>query len=371
MNEKKRIRICYPFVGDSIGGSHLSSVELIKKLDKSKFETKLLLHKKGILHEYLVNEDIEPIFFKIKRFVGKKKGFIVNFLNILLNIFKLTSFINKNNIDIVHLNDSSAGLTWVIPTKLSKAKLVWHQRIVFPDWKLYKILSFFSEKIICISDFVYDSLPEFNQSKSVTIYNPVTLKIKKKNNFSLKKKYFFNKKGKKILFLANIIKSKRIDLFLKTAKIILNQSSNIRFFIIGSDKKKLLDRKVINNYKNKIIYIGYSKEIEFWLQNCNLLLVTAENEGLNRTIVEGMLSKIPVIAVNSGAHSEIIKNDFNGWLVPANNSNLLSKATFKILSFNKNDLEKKLKKAKDYAKNKFSIKKHVEKVSKIYFEMIN
>ena len=36
MSKKKKIRICYPFVGDSIGGSHLSTIELIKKLDKSK-----------------------------------------------------------------------------------------------------------------------------------------------------------------------------------------------------------------------------------------------------------------------------------------------------------------------------------------------
>ena len=49
-NEKKKIRICYPYIGDSIGGSHLSSIELIKKLDKKKFEAIPLLHKKGILH---------------------------------------------------------------------------------------------------------------------------------------------------------------------------------------------------------------------------------------------------------------------------------------------------------------------------------
>ena len=371
MNEKKKIRICYPFVGNSIGGSHLSSLELIKELDKSKFDTKLLLHKKGILYEHLSNEGIRPIFLNIKSFVGQKKGFITNFLNILLNIFKLTSYINKNNIDIVHLNDSSAGLTWIIPTMLSKAKLIWHQRIVFPDWNLYKILSFFSEKIICISDFVHKSLPKFNLNKSVTIYNPISLKIKKEKNFLLKKKYFFNKKEQKILFLANIIESKRIDLFLKTAKNILDKSSNIKFFIVGSNKKKILDTKNINNYKKKIVYIGYSKEIEFWLKNCDLLLVTAENEGLNRTIVEGMLSKIPVLAVNSGGHNEIIKNNFNGWLVPHNNSSLLSIEALKILKLNKNYLKKKLKKSKDYAKNKFSTKKHACKVAKIYFELAN
>ena len=103
MNEKKRIRICYPFVGDSIGGSHLSSVELIKKLDKSKFEMILILHKKGILYEYLIKEGLKPIILKIDTFVGKKKGIAVNFLSIYKNIFKLIPFINRNNINFIVL----------------------------------------------------------------------------------------------------------------------------------------------------------------------------------------------------------------------------------------------------------------------------
>ena len=65
----KKIRICYPFVGDSIGGSHLSSIELIKKLDKKKFEVIPLLHKKGILYHHLINEGLKPQFLKIDDFV--------------------------------------------------------------------------------------------------------------------------------------------------------------------------------------------------------------------------------------------------------------------------------------------------------------
>lgn len=60
----KKIRICFPFVGNSIGGSHLSTIELIKKLNKEKFETILLLHKKGILHKHLIEEDLKIEYLK-------------------------------------------------------------------------------------------------------------------------------------------------------------------------------------------------------------------------------------------------------------------------------------------------------------------
>ena len=37
MRERKKICICFPFMGDSIGGSHLSALELIKRLDNFYF----------------------------------------------------------------------------------------------------------------------------------------------------------------------------------------------------------------------------------------------------------------------------------------------------------------------------------------------
>jgi len=363
----KKIRICYPYIGDSIGGSHLSSIELIKKLDKKEFEVIPLLHKKGILYHHLINEGLKPQFLKIDDFVGKKKGILTNLISILKNILKITPYINKNNIDIIHLNDSSAGLSWILPTKISRAKLLWHQRIIFPKWALYNILSFFTEKIICNSDFVYKSLPNFNKKKSEKIFNPVSLNKTKKN--ILQNKDLKNKKIKKILFLANIIESKRVDFFIKGAHAISKNFLKSKFFIVGSDKKKLLKKTYLKKTNKKIIYVGYSRYKEFWLKNCDLLIVTSENEGFNRTIVEGMLSKIPVVAVNSGAHKEIVKNNYNGWLFKKNNLKELTKISIKILNLKKSSMEKIIRRAKKFAEEKFDVEKHVNHVSKVYLKI--
>ena len=365
----KKIRICFPFVGNSIGGSHLSTIELIKKLNKEKFETILLLHKKGILHKHLIEEDLKIEYLKKNNFVGQKKGILINLIYIIRSLFNLTPYINKKKIDIVHLNDSSAGLSWILATKLSRAKLIWHQRIVFPQWPLYKFLSFFPEKIISISNFVNNSLPKLNFQKSVKIFNPITInKIKEKKK--LLNKYFRNKKEKKVLFLANIIESKRVEVFINISKSISETLPNSKFFIVGSDKKKIL-KKYSTNLEDGIIYLGYSKNKEFWLKNCNLLLVTAENEGFNRSIVEAMLSKIPVIAVNSGAHNEIIKNNYNGWLTNINDLNNLKKTVIKVLSLKKTQLKKIVDNANKTAKKEFNINNHVRKISKVYIDTMS
>ena len=88
---KKKIKICFPFVGDSIGGSHISAIELIKKLDKNFFSPIIVLHKKGILYNRLISDGLNPNHLKITNFVGKKKGFIPNLLSILKNTLLITS----------------------------------------------------------------------------------------------------------------------------------------------------------------------------------------------------------------------------------------------------------------------------------------
>ena len=43
----KRIGILYPFTGKTFGGSHVSVINMVKKLDKKLFHPIIFLHKKG------------------------------------------------------------------------------------------------------------------------------------------------------------------------------------------------------------------------------------------------------------------------------------------------------------------------------------
>ena len=45
--------IVFPFVGDSIGGSHVSTIELIKGIKKKGKKIRIVIHRKGLLCSYL------------------------------------------------------------------------------------------------------------------------------------------------------------------------------------------------------------------------------------------------------------------------------------------------------------------------------
>ena len=82
-----------------------------------------------------------------------------------------------------------------------------------------------------------------------------------------------------------------------------------------------------------------------------------------------MLSKIPVIAANSGGNREIIKNNINGWLYNKNDYVELSKKSIYVLNLHENELKILLNKAYSYAKKKYSINNHLKKMNEIYLEI--
>ena len=371
---KKKIRICFPFVGDSIGGSHLSALELIKNIDNILFDPLIVLHRKGIFYDYLKKKRINFLFLPLKDFVGSKKGIFFNTKILFLNFFKIRFFIKKFNFQFIHSNDTRIHLNWVIATKLSKSKFLWHLRIKFPNWKLYKTFICFSDKIICISNYVYNTLSNSLKSKSTVIYNPILLKdkIEDKKEKKLISKFLKYKNKKKILFIANIIESKKIDIFIKSALEIYKKKDFI-FLIIGKDKHKIYKKIFLNlkneKFKKNLFYLNYSYNIKFWLQKSDILLVPAIHEGHNRTIVESMLAKLPVIASNSGGHKETIINEKNGWLFTPNNYMELAKKTLNFFKLSKLKKERIKKQAYITASTKFSPEKIKKKIEFLYKNM--
>ena len=111
--------------------------------------------------------------------------------------------------------------------------------------------------------------------------------------------------------------------------------------------------------------IGYKNDIKYFLSGSDVILAPAINEGFGRVLIEAMLFKTPIIASDHGAHKEIIRNEYNGFLTKTNNPYLMADAVEKILKDKK--LERKIiNNAKKFAISNFSIENHVESILRVY-----
>ena len=167
------MKILFPFVGDSVGGSHLSSLNLCKTLKANNYEVFILLHNiNGPLSKLLNEMEIEYQEVHIPYLAGQSPNKLMIFLGMLINIIPLINYIKKNNIDIVHGNDLRINLTWSLATRLSEAKFIWHQRTILSNSKFWKSINILCDHFIGISQAVISSVPKnINPLKKSMVHN--------------------------------------------------------------------------------------------------------------------------------------------------------------------------------------------------------
>ncbi len=353
----KKINICYPFEGNNMGGSKISFIQFLDKLNKKKFNPIIILFQKGIFYEYLKEKKIN--FFYLNIPIKRSNIFIL-----ILRSLLLIKLIRKHKIDIIHSNDNLMHIIWAIPAKLSGAIFIKHFRNTDRS-KIMTLFEIFTDKIIAISNYNFELVPSFFKNKTIKIYNPIKL-------LKLKKKKPLGKKRLIIGFVSNPIKLQKNPLILvEIAKVLLEKIDFI-FLVIGStnsDAFVLLKNKIKENNLNSYFkFIGRKFPIHSYLSSVDILISPAEHEALGRTIIEAMSIRIPVIASDEGGHKDIIINNFNGLLSPTHSVNSYVKNILKITK-NK-DLKKKIvSNAFLTAKNKFSVKLHVKEIENLYLAL--
>ena len=351
----KKIKIFFPFCGETMGGSHVSSLTLIELLKKKNYEILIGIHKEGLFKKYCEKKKIK-FYFLNKKFFSIYNSFFVNIFLLILNFIFYYRFIKKNKIDIIHINDYRMLNTWTIISFFSKIKkIIFHQRNPVPNSRWVKFNLKIVSKIISISHFVFSTLENKIKKKSIIIHNPI------------KKIHINNNKKKDIIgFVGNYVKRKRPEIFFKFAeKISLKKKNNFRFIFIGSIDDLSIN-KIYKKYpvlKKKLFFTKFVMNPYPLINQCKLIICPAKNEGFGRVPLEAGYLRVPSLISYSGGHKEFIK--FNLCLfAKGNNEREYLKIYKKALD---NNLRKKMIHNIFKYNKKFTIPNiHKNKVIKIY-----
>ena len=372
----KKNKVCFPFVGDSIGGSHLSSIILIQELENTHFIPLVVLHKLGPLATYLDERNIDYIVLGNDNIVGNLP-LISQVLKIISCAFTYAGFLKHNNISIVHTNDLRMHMTWLIATRMAGIKMLWHQRTA-NDSRRNGIYTSFACKVVTISNFCKSVLPGKMGTRAITVYNPfVSYRPDNKTTtspFLLKEIGLSNNNVKIIGFVGSLVKQKRPEIFIEIANA-LNQLHNqtLVFVMIGRKEPNIMEQlsKLIIKLglEKNVFILGSRFPIEKWACNFDLLISPGVNEGFGRTLVEAMLLGVPVLASDSGGHKEIIRNSENGFLAEVDNIEDFSNKADYILK-NPNELKQITSFAQNEALERFGVNHHVKAIINIYNIMV-
>ena len=331
------MKILFPFVGDSVGGSHLSTLELYKILKESDYDVVVLLHKSdGPLSKLLKESGVEYLKIETAYLAGESPNIPMIFFGMISNILPFVKFIRKNNIDIVHGNDLRINLTWSVATRIAKANFIWHQRTILSGSKFWQCINFLCDHFIGISKAVINSAPNNIRSvKRSLVYNAFDTNAQFDKNLSknLINKSFPNCKDALILgCVGRLVSYKNIDFVIRCiADIVSISNVPIHLLVVGSgnDEYQHYLESIVKelNLQNHISFTGFLDNPSEIISGLDILIAPSNRDAFGRTIVEAMLQSTTVLAADKGGHLEIVDDNVDGLLYSTNcNKSFIEKA---------------------------------------------
>jgi glycosyltransferase involved in cell wall biosynthesis len=367
------VRVCFPFIGDSIGGSHRSTLLLIKGLSGSEFEPVITVHEKGRLTDHLDKNNIPYKILSLPVYAGSSPKLSHILFAVLRVVFPLRAFIKENKIAIIHGNDLRINLSWPLAARLAIVPFIWHQRVFLSNSPLWRIIPLAAKRLVCISKTVADCVPFFPQDRIHTVTNPFEVNHdsdqKKKIRNDLRDEFGLSHDTIIVGFIGKLSEQKRPKIFIKAAAILQkNIKMPIAFLMLVAHtkaKKEEFEKLTKDLGVKNLFFVGFRDPVEPYLGGMDMVFSTGVNEGFGRVAVECMLWKIPVIASNSGGHREIITSGKNGFLANTDDSEDFARLGKQL--FEDPELYSRIvETAYDEAEAKYSVQNHANEIINCY-----
>ncbi|HEC67279.1 MAG TPA: glycosyltransferase family 1 protein [Candidatus Desulfofervidus auxilii] len=235
--------------------------------------------------------------------------------------------------------------------RLRKIKEAVSEIIKYPIlklWRIYYLLK--SDFLIFVSNVGYNESKKyywFLKKKPYIIPNGFP-KIEDFGNLKKEKKYDF-------IYAGRIDKRKCVDLIIKASKILNIKGLNFSIIIVGNggwrrDIEKLIEKHNLDNIK-LIGYITHDKILEH-ISKSKFLILPSSYESDPLVIKESLSLGVPVISSDISAHTDKIKNEFNGLLFKNLDYKSLVSVMEKALNLNDEEYDKMSKNAKESIKNR-------------------
>lgn len=284
----------------------LNTIKFIKTEEIQFIVCSLRYNNKNDVTEYKKQYDFELIE------LGMKK------LPTIIDILRLKNFVKNYDIDLVHTH---CFWPMVLGCFLNKKyrKIITIHNVCKEDY-LYKygrIISLimaniqnislkYYNKIICISEFVNNSISDKYRDKKIVIYNG----IEEINSNNDKKK-----EHNDLVFITccTLIKIKNLEELFDYLSRLKNEIS-FRYYIIGEGEE-------LNNLKKISVSLELNKNIYFLgslsrskvlslVQKSDIFLFSSLSEGFGLAIVEAMACKTPIIMRKIPITDELLGNNY-------------------------------------------------------------
>lgn len=192
------------------------------------------------------------------------------------------------------------------------------------SYSISKNLMNYADDVITISESVAQQIRNY--------YNFYELKIIN-NGVDTKKFYPSEKQRNYMLYVGRLGHGKGIFDLLDAFKM-LNNKTDTKLLIAGKGElEEKIRSKIRNEAIENVVMLGHVEQedlVEIY-QNAKLFVFPSHYEGLPTAILEAMASGIPIVASDVSGCRDLIKNEYNGVLVPVEDPVKLYESVYQLL----------------------------------------
>jgi glycosyltransferase involved in cell wall biosynthesis len=120
------------------------------------------------------------------------------------------------------------------------------------------------------------------------------------------------------IFVGRLVPIKRVDLFLDAIRQIADTRPEVSAVVVGDGKEMPVLRAQAERLglAQNVQFVGQQSDIERWLRDARVFVMTSDSEGLSLALIEAMLCGLPAVVSDVGDLGDLVENGVNGYLVP-------------------------------------------------------
>lgn len=377
------VPVAFPFIGDLVGGSHISALNLIKHFDPNRFSAKVLIDiGDGPVADLFQKEDI-PFEVISKRTLGdgrpkRRRGAMLRYG--IGNIQRLTRHLRRDQIRLLHSNDGRMHVFGSIASRLAGARHVWHHRSDPKASSLRWMSPIGADHLVTVSRFAGPKPGWWSAAKKWTVVpSPFPTEMRPPRDAcrqEMVEALGVPPETLIVSFFGNLVSRKRPFDFVRAIAAFraAYPSSPIVAPIFGKPQAfSIADIEAFareQGVADCVRLMGFRYPPERWLAGSDILFVPSVREPFGRTLIEAMIVGTVVVAVDSGGNPEAIDNGETGYLIPVEDP-VTAASTFRDIAADRQAARRVADRAQAEAQKRFGMRRHADAIMTIYDHVLS
>jgi glycosyltransferase involved in cell wall biosynthesis len=168
--------------------------------------------------------------------------------------------------------------------------------------------------------------------------------------------------------VANLKPIKRIDLFLRVARLIQDRSAHFVIIGTGPDEEALKASVASSDLKQRVTFYATVDHVVDVISLFDVGVLTSKTEGLSNVLIEYALATRPSVAFDTGGNKEVVEDGVTGYIIPDHDEELMVRKIDELLVAH--DRRREMgRRARELALERFSRQRMVSQVEEFYTEI--